>query len=116
MSMTYTSNLGYQTTALTDALYAQPDPLKRLLDATIMQRNIYRLLQQIRQEAAYEARQVLSSGQIADYLEMDRKTVDYLVRRYLETHPYKEPPTRKMRQKVTSFVDLSRKESPETTE
>lgn len=106
MSTNYIVDLGYQTIAITDTLYSQPDPLKRLLDATIAQKQTYQTLQKIRQEAAYEARHQMSSREIAEALGIDRKTIDYMVRCYLKEHPYKKLPPLRRRQKVDSFVDL----------
>lgn len=109
---TYLSVLQDQAQALGDQLYAQPDPMQRLADANAIDAYMALLLRKIRQEAAYEARQTMASGNIAEVLGMDRKQIDYLVRRYLEDHPHKPKPPRHNRHLIESYVDLTQEDAP----
>lgn len=104
---TYLSVLQDQAQALGDQLYAQNDPMQRLADANAMSAYMDTLIRKIRQEAAYEARLTLSSAEIAEVLEMDRKQIDYLVRRYLEDHPHKPKPPHHNRHQIEAYVDLT---------
>ena len=104
---TYLSVLQDQAQALGDQLYAQNDPMQRLADANAISAYMDTLIRKIRQEAAYEARLTLSSAEIAEVLEMDRKQIDYLVRRYLEDHPHKPRPPHHSRHLIEAYVDLT---------
>lgn len=96
-----------QAQMLGDQLYAQRDPVQRLVDATAIEKHLLSLIKKIRQESAYEARFTLTSGDIAEIIDVDRKHVDYLVNRYLEANPHKEKPPHHNRSKIEGYVDLT---------
>ena len=56
--------------------------------------------------ACYQARMLMTSSEISKIIEIDRRSIDYMVHKYLERYPHKEPPPHMHRDKITGYVDL----------
>ena len=89
-----------------DALYANPDPVMRLMDALLIEQKLKRQLADVKWDAAYQARMLMTSSEISKIIEIDRRSIDYMVHKYLERYPHKEPPPHMHRDKITGYVDL----------
>lgn len=92
--------------SLLDMLHGQP-PIDRLAYALAIEQAFTKLVRELKQEAAYDARMQYTIGDIAEILEVDRKSIEYLVRTYMERHPYKDAPPHHNRSKIDRFVDLT---------
>ena len=93
--------------SLLDMLHAEPDPAKRLDLALTVEHAFRKLIRAMKQESAYEARMLYTTGDIARLVNVERKSIEYLIKRYMESHPYKDAPPHHNRSKIEEFVDLT---------
>ena len=89
------------------SIEAERDPVERLKMARAIQSTVRKALMPVNQSAAYAARMIYPTAQIADLTGIDRKNIEYLVRVYLANNPNAERPKFRKRVEVTSFVDLT---------
>jgi hypothetical protein len=90
-----------------EILLYEKDPIERMKAIFNASKRFNRMFRTIEREAAYEARWRLSGKDIAELLDVDRRHIDYLIAKYLEDNPHKEPPPHHNRSKIDEYVDLS---------
>jgi len=96
-----------QATQTGDILHYERDPIVRLQATMEARARFAKMFRDIEREAAYEARFKYPASDVAMILDIDRRHIDYLIAKYLEDNPHKEPPPHHNRSKIESYVDLS---------
>jgi hypothetical protein len=96
-----------QADALENILLYEKDPIERMRAVSAASKRFNKLFRDIEREAAYEARFKYPASDVAMILDIDRRHIDYLIAKYLEDNPHKEPPPHHNRSKIESYVDLS---------
>lgn len=95
-----------QVVAITDSIWIERDPIKRLALADALERDGMALIRKIKYESAYQARLKFTAEQISNATGVDRKHVTYLVKRHLEENPQLDSPTKRYDADVSEFIDL----------
>lgn len=89
------------------SLESERDPIERLRAIIKLEATATRAFKKLKREAAYEAIMTMPAVQIAELVDMDRKSVEYLIRVYLVDNPYAAKPPIRKRKHINQFVDLS---------
>ena len=92
--------------AMTDSLWVERDPVKRLALADALERDGMQILRKIKYESAYAARTKYSAEQISLMTHIDRKHITYLMKKHLAENPQLSNPTRQQNQEISDFIDL----------
>jgi hypothetical protein len=95
-----------QMVAITDSLWAERDPIKRLALADALERDGMAILRKIKYESAYTARTKYSAENISRISGIDRKQITYLVKKHMDQNPQLPRITKKANQDVSDFIDL----------
>lgn len=95
-----------QMVAITDSLWVERDPIKRLALADALERDGMSILRKIKYESAYAARTKYSAETVSLMTGIDRKHVTYLMKKHLADNPQLSNPARQKREDIEEFIDL----------
>tara|TARA_R110000803_G_scaffold50063_2_gene104011 strand:- start:114 stop:440 length:327 start_codon:yes stop_codon:yes gene_type:complete len=105
MSINYTI-FQDQMLMLLESVTSETDEMVRLQNLRKLKKDFVGRIRKEERKAAYEARMLFSSADVADSVGMDRKDLDYLVRVHLTDHPEKPSPKKRKRVDITNYLDL----------
>ena len=95
-----------QMVAITDSLWAERDPIKRLALADALERDGMAILRKIKYESAYAARAKHSGEYVSGMTGIDRKHITYLVKKHMDNNPQLPRVTKKKSADISGFIDL----------
>ena len=95
-----------QMVAITDSLWVERDPVKRLALADALERDGMAILRKIKYESAYAARTKHSVKYVSNMTSIDRKHITYLAKRHMADNPQLPRLVKKVAADVSDFIDL----------
>lgn len=108
MSINYTL-IEDQLLMLIESAASDSDLIIRLQHLHRLRKQASKHLRHAERKAAYNARMVYSGADLAEAINMDRKELEYLVKKYLEINPELPRPKRRIRLDISNYIDLSGK-------
>lgn len=92
--------------SIIDMIHAERDPIQKLTIAMQVEQETARLLKELKQEAAYDARMAYPTLEVADLVDSNRKTIEHLVNKHMERNPQLPKPPHHNKSRITTFLDL----------
>lgn len=105
MSTTYIQ-LHDQIIAVTDAVWIERDPIKRLALADALERDGMEMLREIKRDSAYAARQKYGIDQISTATGLGKSVIYKLISDHVQNNPQLGQPKTKNLTDVSEFIDL----------